>query len=212
MLVACLISAFLKQPEWWLVIFAFVTACIVSWQSFESKRAAEAAKEAAIAAKEQAKHIVASERPWILIEIELVHNGEYPVITCRAVNHGKTPAEIVDALARFRLTSPEENLSAKPEDEYRKGLGLPRDTPHHAWIAPSKNFGVFQYDTSLLNTLDPGCWKDVLGGKVQLYFLGYVRYKDPFSDDLHESGFCYRYGYSPKGEPGLYMAGPAGYN
>jgi hypothetical protein len=202
----------LRQPDWCLVIVAIVTACLVFWQSFQTQRAAKASKQAAIAAKEQTQHMAASERPWLLIEIENERTGGYPIITCRAVNNGKTPAEIVDAFAKHSRTSLNKTLPDEPEHEYREGLGMERKTPHHSWIAPSKTFHVFQYDTSQLGAAEPECWEAILDGKVHLYFLGYIRYRDTFSNDTHESRFCYRYGYSSKGEPGLYMAGPAGYN
>jgi hypothetical protein len=207
------ILKYLKQPEWCLVIIALVTAGVVIWQSWEMRRAAEAAKEAATSAKEQAKQMVASERPCLLTEIKEERNGEYPVIICRVTNYGKTPAKIIDSFAKFSRASFEEDLPEKSEDEYRKDLGPPLKTPHHEWIAPSKSFQVFPpYDTGLLGETEPQCWEAILNGRVHLYFLGYVQYRDTLSNDMHETRFCYRYGYSSKGESGLYMAGPAGYN
>jgi len=206
------ITALLKRHEWVQAIAALLMLFVVFWQSVQTKHAAQAAKEAAISAKEQAKYSIASERPWMLIEMELVHNGGYPVIACRTVNHGKTPAEIVDTFAKFSMTSLEENLPDEPEHEYKKDRGLPCETPHHPWIAPSKSLDIFKYDTSELDAVVPGQWKAILDGKVHLYFLGYIRYRDTLSTDLHESRFCYRYGYSPDVVLGLHMSGPAGYN
>lgn len=77
-----------------LVVVGIITFIVIGWQSYETRRAATAAKESAKAAELNAQAFINSERPWIVVEPKMV---PYTGMTFRlqAANVGRTPAEIL---------------------------------------------------------------------------------------------------------------------
>jgi hypothetical protein len=57
-----------KQPDWWLFFAAIATLLVIIWQTIQTRRAAEATRDAAKAALLQANHMVTSERAWMIAE------------------------------------------------------------------------------------------------------------------------------------------------
>jgi len=60
--------AVVEWSNWALVLVAIVTAGVIGWQSWETRKAAEAAKEAADAARENSKALMDSTRAWVTVE------------------------------------------------------------------------------------------------------------------------------------------------
>ena len=56
-----------KSPEWILVVVGCVTFLVIGWQSFETRRAATATRDAAIAAGRGVDVLIDSERAWVIV-------------------------------------------------------------------------------------------------------------------------------------------------
>lgn len=80
------------SAEWWLFILGVPTLAVLGWQANESRRAANAARDAAIVARLSAQAVLDSERPWIAISVESLARNQF---IFRATNTGRTPANIV---------------------------------------------------------------------------------------------------------------------
>jgi hypothetical protein len=88
----------LERPDWWLVIIAGLTGCVIGWQSWETRKAAEATVESAKATRDSIrlqekgmKLTVNAERPYLVISVESPSPNKFVFI---AKNEGKTPARI----------------------------------------------------------------------------------------------------------------------
>src|ERR1700685_3476713 len=53
-----------ESPEWVLVIVGCITFLVIGWQSFETRRAATATRDAAVAASRSVDVLIDSERAW----------------------------------------------------------------------------------------------------------------------------------------------------
>lgn len=65
------------RPEWWLLIVTALTALFIAWQSWETRKAAQAARDsiplqiqAATAAQRSADVLIVTERAWVTVDIE----------------------------------------------------------------------------------------------------------------------------------------------
>ncbi len=85
-------SPWWSDSNWWLVIAAVGTACVICWQSWETRKAAEAGKEAAEAALVSAQATINLERPWIVVHAQPYGYQRFQFI---AENRGRSPADIV---------------------------------------------------------------------------------------------------------------------
>jgi hypothetical protein len=59
----------LERPDWWLVIVATITAGVICWQSIETRKAAQGAKENAEAALSQIRMTMEKERARIGVDL-----------------------------------------------------------------------------------------------------------------------------------------------
>ena len=90
-----------KAPVWTnlvLVIVALGTGIVIGWQAWETRKSARGAQKAADAALLNAKAVINAERARLLFEVEKAHDPRHhgiAVFTINAVNHGRTPAELV---------------------------------------------------------------------------------------------------------------------
>lgn len=80
-----------STSEWWLVIIAGLTGCVIGWQSWETRKSANASKDAASAALLNAQTLINAERPWIVINVESPAPNQFHF---KATNVGRTPARI----------------------------------------------------------------------------------------------------------------------
>src|ERR1700688_133758 len=91
-------------PEWVLVFVGVVTAVFIGWQSWETRRSAQAVKDslphqknAADAALLNAQALINSERPWVMIQIETIPDREgkaKATFLTKVFNYGKGPAHV----------------------------------------------------------------------------------------------------------------------
>jgi hypothetical protein len=153
------------------------------------------------------------ERPFVGIEIidsgfksELVSEEDYYVtlaenLTFRYVNHGRSPATIIETSDKFDICTP--NNLPDPIDPNAPGNQVP--------------FGVIvgaNGSNSPLSTreqskgIDKQEFMRVTSGDDNLVFIGYVRFRDIFGR-THVTGFCLRLSRS---DARFYFAGDHRYN
>jgi hypothetical protein len=58
----------LERPDWWLVVIAGLTGCVIGWQSWETRKAAKGAKGAADASLAQIEFMKSKERAQLRVE------------------------------------------------------------------------------------------------------------------------------------------------
>jgi hypothetical protein len=110
----------LERPEWWLVGVGIVTCVVIAWQSWETGKAAQAAKKAAEAALMNAQAVINAERAWIVVGVEF---PKFDQFVFKATNVGRTPAKITsiwgaNAVQRIR------NDKVQLAPGYEKGESL----------------------------------------------------------------------------------------
>jgi hypothetical protein len=187
-----------------LVIVGCITFVVIGWQSWESRRAADAAKQAAEAGLLNAQTLIASERAWVLVDIGNLPDFQPDANTVQILwifptikNYGKTPARIKRVRGIVKLIPEGEELPATPI--YAPGQGfddkvnlvLPPDVPMQPRLGISGQEFI-----------------QVLGQKVTLYIHGSVDYLD-VGEAERTSAYCYIYviqgGFSPN-KSGFYPA------
>jgi hypothetical protein len=95
-------------PDWWLVIVASITGGFICWQSIETRKAAQGAKENAVVALKTVQVMIDSERPWVVAHMEqskkacLLDNGNVR-FTWTVKNLGNSPAKLIEAGAMVSL-------------------------------------------------------------------------------------------------------------
>lgn len=219
-----MLTHLLRNPSWIMVLVttAYVIISIfmlffIRKQANTSEKAANAAKESAIAAKLGADAVVKSERAWIFPIAEdpkdppapLNDNVPHPMQIYRVIisiaNFGKTPATITTMKAGHRVLAKGESLPPIPDYEtigalIESPIMVPPNQPRplQAWL-----------------DINPYDLKGVLIQDSFFWVYGRIEYRDVFGSQ-RETRFCYIY-YSPVGfiAPGISgfrMAGPPEYN
>jgi hypothetical protein len=147
----------LERPEWWLVGVGIITCIIIACQSWETGKAAQAAKEGAKAALQNAQSLINSERAWVLVELKEMMDGAegFPFITqgqsaetgpstrfhanIILTNEGRSPCWITDVRLKFEIVEslPEEpDFASQPTEGGCVGtpLGTGRPSYNFVWM------------------------------------------------------------------------------
>jgi hypothetical protein len=153
------------------------------------------------------------ERPFVGIEIidsgfksELVSEEEYYVtleenLTFRYVNHGRSPATIIETSDDFEICTP--NKLPDPIDPNALGNQVPFG------VILGANGGASPPSTrEQSKKIDKQDFMRVTSGDDNLIFIGYVRFRDIFNR-THVTGFCLRLSRS---DARFYFAGDHRYN
>jgi hypothetical protein len=175
---------FVTWPESITAWLVMLTLGAITWQAIETHRAAQGARDAASAALEQANHIVASERAWLILssanrEDQLVRPGHPPLYWWKVKNIGSTPAKIIEIQAVCGIL--ENKLPEEPK------FPLPIQL-HGRMLAPGEGleFNTFWTDSNGAMLRDN---VESLG-TMHLVAFGYVKYLTVLDSDSHGSGFC----------------------
>ena len=224
-----MLAAFMDQPvhwwsdsNWWLVAIAAVTALFICWQSWETRRSAKAtsqsveqmkeqttaSKDAASAALLNAKALINAGRPWLLIDPKRSGEGKFTAFTFKAINRGRSPAEVINS--GFEMMTPRLDEELPDEPYFGQGAAPNAQWVHTKWLAPGDDYVVDSYSVSYIVEGDPGLWTELNDGTRKLILMGFVRYRDTISNEVHESRYCY--GIADAAPTGVYMTGPFGYN
>ena len=203
-----------SASEWWLVLIAGLTGCVIGWQSWETRKSAHAAKMSGDFMKN-------AERAWVIEKLEfsdhLPQIGKVASNFQMAVgiifeNHGRTVANITDAKLRFHTVPAfgddlPEHPSYFPNEIYLViGMGMVLLPSATYRIAREFEGGVALTEEQIKNIYD--C-------TLLLYCYGRIEYLDAFKES-HFTQFCYLYDV-PKRTNGLMpegfiRIGPADYN
>lgn len=163
---------------------------------------AAAAKASADAAFLNAKAVLNTERPWIVVK---PRKSSANVFTFEAVNQGRTPAQIIAQSFRWVVALSEVDLEEKSPEYSRAILAYPK------FLVPS---GVPQdcayWDVELILQNIPE-EQEVRGGMRRIVGYGRVQYYDFLNrtEPPHETRYCYWW--NPTDEE-LMVGGPDGYN
>jgi hypothetical protein len=166
------------------------------------------AEKSAKAALLNAQAVINSERPWLLIAPKRSGKGEYTGIAFYAVNRGRSPAEIINS--GFKMVTPRFEEELPDEPNFGEGAAPNAQWVHTKWLAPGDDYTANSYNVSYIVQGNPELWTELNNGTRQLVLMGFVRYRDTISNEIHESKYCY--GVASNAPDGLYMTGPLGYN
>ena len=205
-----------------LVLVGIGTFIAIWVQAVETKHAVQAAKDSAEAALLNARTVINSYRPWMLLEFAYPDPMLSDVTTSFSVsfrNWGKTPAEIVSFYQTLESRQREHDLGLTESPEYPdegRVLQQTRMIPEgQSWEAGESGFDIQS------NVLADQ-WTEILASRQRAVYWGRLRYRDliehpttihvmkePGKATLHETCFCYWW--SPAtGE--MLIGGPASYN
>lgn len=193
---------------------AFVMVCIYRKQSklmaralAETRKAATAAEDGANAALRNTKALVASERPWLLIEVnDQARIGHEHVLHFAAKNYGNSPAEILFSAFKYAFLPSGDNLPEEPNlwaniERYE----------HTRWLHPTGTHFIGELPLNI-QRIAPGesidTMEEIRTGKRWVWLYGIVKYRGLLRDEAYQSRFCYLW--TPVGR--FVMDGPAGYN
>jgi hypothetical protein len=179
-------------------------------QTRYAEAAAEAATASAQAALLNARAIVDSERPWILITVEPSRSIENS-FTVMASNRGRAPAKIIASEKLTRIAVDEKHLLGSPEYKNVEGA-----RPAPIILLPGES-----------TPIQPFCRDDVRGlcdseeryrrietWEEKVFLFGKVSYRDlisPADGEVHETNWCCWYIHG-RHNSGLIMAGASDYS
>lgn len=171
-----------------LVFVGFITCGVIAWQSWETRRAAEAVRN--------------SERAWILVEKISPNNKEIkgdtiPVFGYRFKVFGKTPAKIVEVAFRYRIVQSRQRGNLKEPDlpippEYGKSPEIDTIPDIGSVLPPLREFDVAVIlESANLSWTEYGL---ITSREKFICSYGFVKYIDAFDrTKIRETRFCYVY-------------------
>ncbi|MDZ4342019.1 MAG: hypothetical protein U1E51_06225 [Candidatus Binatia bacterium] len=183
----------------------FATVVLVmfaGWQAYETRKAANAAKDAAAAAKQQGIIMAALDRPWLIPDKPIITGWPFdpePPHTIRIQwsvrNFGTSPAfltklSIKFGIERWPLPEPPKYDAALPFGD----LAIPQNRDH----ATEKTF-----------TLPENIVRDIEDGNGSVLVYGFLKYHDALGDE-HATRFCC-YWFYPGQIPRFSPVGPSSY-
>jgi hypothetical protein len=184
------------SPEWVLAIVGIITCCVIGWQSWETRRSADAAKTIAISTL----------RPKLIIRGVALLPGRYVEIAgerkveddlvwqieCLIANIGGTTAHVTESNLTVALIEETNGRlpTFPPYDDSRNALGTFTIKPgEHKQVqvplTPEKNTFRFR----LMRTMREG---GNLGSGGNMYCLGFLQYQDAAKIE-RRTAFCLHY-------------------
>jgi len=193
------------SPSWWHVFVAWpegitallllLTLAAITWQGWQTKKAADAALL-------NAEALVNSERPWLIAEVKREPKSLH-FYEIRIANFGRTPARFIRGDATYVFAQNPTALPVPPT--YSSPIILPKNLV----IAPDKGFPIpHGYDI-------PSLLQHAGGPDKTLVIYGRVIYEDTIIPGIeHEVAWCF--GYTQSARNGLsqgdfVLTGPSEY-
>jgi hypothetical protein len=205
------------------VFVAFGGIGVLIWQTGLTRISANAARDAAVAAKIGSQANINSERPWLFIDFK-VNPTEYDEngipahlgFSVSFKNHGNTPAEVVSFDQHPDCRESTDDLPMPPKYSMEGHVMVhTRMVPSgESWQDKGESFffpeGFFMVDQ----------WKDIQRSRKRFVYWGRIQYRDLIEEaksihslkelgPVHETCFCYFW--SPPLNQFL-ICGPWGYN
>lgn len=166
-------------PEWVLVIVGIITAAFIGWQSWETRKAAQATLL-------NAQALIASERAWLLTErIAMPASFETGAVQKSASaihnlrNYGRTPAIV---------------LAERSELQYGTMDGLLTNQPPDPTVFSLDGSGYQRYYSVPTNgdcPTNPVLKTEGSADAMIPWVCGRIRYRDVLREDVtHETWYC----------------------
>lgn len=164
--------------------------------------AANAAKVAADAARDSADAYVTSERPFVMIEARGQQGFEF-----WAVNHGKSPAQIIFSNPVPFVDTP--LLSELPKTlHYGYGFDIPNSEQINVqWIAPGGSHSLGAFQPEIMGSIGIEAAKELAVSLRVMIVYSAFKYRGIDGKRIYTSTYCYR-----KYPSGLQMWGSYGWN
>jgi hypothetical protein len=190
------------------VIGGFLGVGILIWQTVLTRRSADAARDAAGAARSTAEAVVNSERPWLFLTISttqssgpLDENGvlEHLSFSVSFRNCGKTPAEVVGF--EQHVGCYENDMSGLPSPPRYASQG--QVMAHTRMVPPGEEWRDIGESYFLAEQyLSDDDWKKIRSSQKRLVYWGRLQYRDLIRESksihdlkdlglIHETCFCY---------------------
>jgi hypothetical protein len=162
------------KSEWWLVIIAGLTGGVICWQSWETRKAANGAREAAQVALLGIRADIDKERPWIVVKTQYVDE----TFIFEAVNIGNTPASLIQVSTDSRVI---QNMTELPR--VPTYFGVEFDAPHLLPTGETYTVHLFSIDKWELYG-NQGSADEISSGESLYVVFGRVVYADLISSTL----------------------------
>jgi hypothetical protein len=202
-------------PEGATVWALLLTLFVIAWQSAETREAAKAAKDSAEAALLNANALVNAERGRLVVVYSTSDpdSSEAGMFEFEIRNIGRCPALLTFARLRVLFLTPGQELPEEPprlEDD---------DPPYpEEWVLPNDSTPLLVADALQILDLSgkgllapPEKIEELVGGDLEAWVYGRIRYFDGITTLETTSGFCY-YLLCDEGRPQWLMrGGPAAY-
>jgi hypothetical protein len=172
--------------NWALVLIGGITALAVWKQARDTRLAAEATEKSARASLSQTDCIIASERAWIVIDVK----RQDSIVSFRAVNVGKTPAEVLSVHGNTISIAQGNSAPVICWDELDESLIC---TPP-CFLPPTISCPAFEIDLEKLFGTPEDAHYSLKMGMHEFVFYGKVRYFDTLKPDrkeVHETKWRY---------------------
>ena len=104
--------------------------------------------KAASAALLNAQAVINAERPWLLIYPSRSGTGEHSSFTFKAVNRGRSPAEIINS--GFRMLTPRVDEELPDKLNFGVGASPIAQWVNSRWLAPGEDFEADAYSLSYI--------------------------------------------------------------
>jgi hypothetical protein len=152
------------NPEWWLFILGVPTFVCLIWQSILMRRSADAALL-------NAQALIKSERPWLLVDIEISREDPDKFLIY-GINKGNTPAELYEGHCVCSPHNPKEFVVPDEIDDPTYG-------PMQVLTVAGDQFPI--------RTVSSKWIKETLGEppRAMMFIYGKILYWDTFADRAH---------------------------
>lgn len=185
------------DPSWCLVIVGIITAFVIGWQSWETRKSAEAASL-------NVQALVNAERARIGFEVDEMGRS----FRIDAKNTGKTACRIVYARGFTKTLAGNEELPSDP-----CYIDYPDDNSE--WIGPGEKFDIMTAPDRyglVADLSDIELCRRIRDKQSKLWIFGCIRYFDGVSEDKREKRFCFSTSVNDDSlETCMFPAGPEQY-
>jgi hypothetical protein len=164
------------------VLGAWVGLGLLTWQNILTRKAANAALL-------NAKAVINSERPWVIVKAEPSSYKKGGFILTGAVR-GRTPARIVEIYSHRTFVDQPDNLPPSPKYE------LPVIAPKEPLLGDGESFKIAEVNPAALVDEEWKAKHPNFNSNQFLCFYGIVRYEDCVAtgqEKLHETRWCFSY-------------------
>jgi hypothetical protein len=196
---------FVTWPESWTAWAIILTLGAIAWQACLMR--VHAGHLRALG-----EHIVTSDRAWFVCKASIAWERQSPSrlagdVNFVYINTGQTPGFVTEIGFAIDVLEKDASLPDTPTGYETKdlqrwgGRGIP--------IAPQDNMGR-RGSIETANEVQSG----LSSGQLALWIHGYVRYRDVFQTEEHETRYCLRWNpqYANTGDVEFVIDGPQAYN